>query len=155
MVSMRKEFIIEDNRIMMYVGPGGDVIIPQDVTDIFFEVFYGSAIITSIIIPGSISDITPFVFEKCKKLKVVKLCEGVSSISFGAFNECKKLEEIYLPNSLKLIKMSALANCPELKTIYYNGTKEEWDLIIKEDNWNENTTNYNLIFNSNINYRKC
>ena len=149
---MSKEFIIDDDMIMLYVGLGGDVIIPQGIKDIFFEAFYGSAIITSIIIPGSISDITPFVFEKCEKLKVVKLCEGVSSISFFAFNDCMALENIYLPNSLKLMKKGSLANCPSLKNIFYNGTKEEWDLIVKEDNWNENTSNYNLIFNSNINY---
>lgn len=54
--------------IMWYAGLGGEVRIPQGIKDIFFEAFYGSAIITSII-PGSISDITPFVFEKCEKLK--------------------------------------------------------------------------------------
>ena len=49
---------------------------PQGVTDIFFDVFYASAIITSITIPGSVSDITSSVFEKSEKLKVFKLCEG-------------------------------------------------------------------------------
>ena len=102
---MSTEFIIDDGMIMEYVGPGGDVIIPQGVTDIFFEVFYASAIITSITIPGSVSDIASSVFEKSEKLKVVKLCEGVSSISFGAFNECKNLEEMYLPKSLKLMQL--------------------------------------------------
>ena len=149
---MSNEFIIDDGMIMEYVGPGGDVIIPQGVTNIFFEVFYASAIITSVIIPGSVSDITSSVFEKSGKLKVVKLCEGVSSISFGAFNECKSLEEIYLPKSLKLIEINAFANCPSLKNIYYNGSKEDWDLIVKKDTWNKNTSNYNLIFNSNVNY---
>ena len=149
---MSTEFIIDDGMIMEYVGPGGDVIIPQGVTDIFFEVFYASAIITSITIPGSVSDITSSVFEKSEKLKVVKLCEGVSSISFGAFNECKNLEEMYLPKSLKLIEINAIANCPSLKKIYYNGSNEDWDLIVKKDTWNENTSNYKLIFNSNINY---
>ena len=142
---MKNEFIIEENMIMKYVGIGGDVIIPQGVKDIFFETFYGNNLITSITIPGSILDITPFVFERCKNLKIVKICEGVSSINIGAFNECEGLECIYLPSSLKLIKMNAFANCSSLKKIYYKGTKEEWDLIIKEDNWNENTNNYEII----------
>ena len=55
--------------IMGYTELGGEVRIPQRIKDIFFEAFYGSAIITSIIIPVSISDITPFVFEKCEKFK--------------------------------------------------------------------------------------
>ena len=66
---INKEFIINDNTIIEYVGPGGNVIIPQNITDIFFEAFYASTLITSITIPGSILDITPFVFEKCKNLK--------------------------------------------------------------------------------------
>lgn len=146
---MCKEFIVEDGMIMEYVGPGGEVVIPQDVTDIFFEAFYGSANITSVTIPGSITDITPFVFEKSEKLQMAKLCEGVSVINVCAFNECKNLETIYLPNSLRLIKMNAISNCTLLKKIYYNGTKENWDLIIKENNWNENSNNYIVIFNPN------
>ena len=151
-VIMNKEFIVDDDgMITEYVGPGGDIVIPEDVTDIFFEAFFGSALITSVIIPGSIVDITPFVFERSEKLKVVKLCEGVSVINVCAFNDCKNLERIYLPRSLKLIKMNAISNCPSLKNIFYNGSKEDWDLIIKEDNWNENSSNYKLTLNPNVN----
>lgn len=58
-----KEFRIEDGMIMEYYGTGGDVIIPDGVTDIFFEVFSMCTTITSITIPGSILEVTPFVFE--------------------------------------------------------------------------------------------
>ena len=37
-------------------------------------------------------------------------------------------------------------NCSSLKEIYYNGTKEEWNLIEKEDEWDEETSSYQLIF---------
>lgn len=109
--------------IMEYVGPGGDVIIPHGVTDIFFEVFYGSAIITSVEIPGSILDITPFIFEGCRKLKVIKICEGAS-----------------------IINVTAFSNCLSLKKIYYNGSKDDWDLIVKEDNWDQHTSDHNIVF---------
>lgn len=146
---MFNEFIIDDGMIMEYVGEGGEVVIPHGVTDIFFEAFYGTAIVTSISIPGSITDITPFVFERSEKLKIVRIHEGVSVINVCAFNECNSLETIFLPNSLKEIKMSAIANCTSLKNIYYNGNKENWDLVIKENDWDENSGMYNLIFNSN------
>ena len=68
-VDKKKEFIIEDNTIMEYVGNGGEVVIPDDITDIFFEAFYGVCALTSVTIPGTILDITPFVFERCSSLK--------------------------------------------------------------------------------------
>lgn len=144
---MNREFIIDDDMIMQYVGPGGDVVIPQGVTDIFFEAFYGSALITSITIPGSILDISPFIFERSQKLKLVKLSEGVSVINVCAFNDCKSLETVYLPHSLNLIKTGAFSHCVALKNICYNGTKEDWDLVVKEEQWDEDIGAYNLIFN--------
>lgn len=57
------------------------------------------------------------------------------------------LKIVYLPKSVKIIKLHAFANCPSLKKIYYNGSKKDWDLIIKEDGWNENTSGYSIIFN--------
>ena len=67
---------------------------------------------------------------------------------------------IILISIIGVVFMSNKGNTPTFNLFfkadepYYNGTKEEWDLIIKEDNWNENTCNYDLIFNSNNNYRK-
>ena len=136
---VKNEFIIEDG------GNGGDVIIPDGIRDIFFQVFYGLVIIDSITIPGSIIEITPYVFE-ASSLKMVKMKEGVSVIGISSFNDCNNLEIIYLPKSITTIQMKAFANCTSLKKIYYNGSKKDWDLIIKEANWDYNTNNYEIIF---------
>lgn len=143
-----KEFIIDDdNMIMQYKGNGGNVIIPYGVTDIFFAAFYGAAPITGITIPGSIPDISPFVFENSERLKRVIINEGVSIIGVCSFNNCKKLETVSIPKSIKHIGMNAFGNCASLKKIYYNGSEKDWDSVTKEDDWNENTSGYTVIFN--------
>lgn len=146
-MSQNNEFRIEDEMIMEYYGNGGEIIIPEGVTDIFFQVFCGMDIITSVIIPGTILEITPFVFESCSSLKKVTLNEGVNIIGVNSFNCCEKLEIVNLPKSLKNIKLGAFVNCISLKEIRYAGSKEEWDNIIKEEAWNENSKNYDMFFN--------
>ena len=149
--SINSEFIIDEDGMMMeYTGVGGDVAIPDGVKDIFFEAFYGSSIINSIVIPGSVSDITPFVFEY-SRIKIVRIEEGTTVIGACSFNNCDKLEIVYLPRSLYTIKMSAFANCKSLKKIYYNGTEKDWAKVIKEDDWDENTSKYCIEFSENKN----
>lgn len=142
-----KDFVIdEDNMLMEYCGNGGDVVIPNGVSDIFFQAFYGDFKITSITVPGSIKSVSPVVFERLETLKEVTLNEGVESIDMCAFNECINLEIVTLPHSIKKICDSAFSNCSSLKEIHYNGTKEEWNLVIKEDSWDEGTSKYKLTF---------
>ena len=142
-----KDFVIDDdNMLMEYCGNGGDVVIPNGVSDIFFQAFYGDFKITSVVVPGSVVELAPVVFERLESLKKVILKEGIEVIGVCAFNCCSNLEVVNLPKSLKRICMGAFSNCSSLKEIYYNGTKEEWNLIEKEDDWDEETSSYQLIF---------
>ena len=145
----KNEFIIDENGMLTaYVGLGGDVIIPDGVTDIFFDVFHSFAIIDTIVIPGSIDDIAPFVFEN-STIKVVKINEGVKVIGICSFNCCQSLDTVYLPKSIREINFRAFANCSSLSKIYYGGSQSDWNAIVKEDNWDENTNNYVIEFNYN------
>ena len=145
-MSLEVDFIIEDGMLMEYCGNGGDVVIPNGVSDIFFQAFYGDFKITSITVPGSVVELAPVVFERLETLKEVTLNEGVESIDMCAFNECINLEIVTLPHSIKKIGDSAFSNCSSLREIRYNGTKEEWNLVIKEDSWDEGTSKYKLTF---------
>ena len=141
------EFVIdEDDMLMEYCGIGGDVVIPDGIKDIFFEAFFGRYSITSVTIPGTIEDIAPFVFEECSSLKKLIIKEGLITIGACAFNNCKSLEIINLPKSLKHICMSSFCNCCSLKEIHYAGSKSDWNLIEKDEDWDKETGNYKIIF---------
>ena len=141
-----KEFIIDDDGMLMeYAGPGGDVVIPEGVNDIFFMAFRGTNKVERVVIPGTVSEVSHFIFED-KELSEAKFCEGVSLIGVCSFHACKNLETVYLPSSLKAIKSFAFAECPSLKKIYYNGTREDWRRILKDPDWCEDSYGYEMIF---------
>ncbi len=71
------DFIIENGILKKYVGPGGDVEIPEGVT----EIGEGA-------------------FRSCKKLKSVKVPEGVTDIGCYAFKGCDKLTDVSLPDTV-------------------------------------------------------
>ena len=51
---VNKDFIIEDGVLEKYLGAGGDVIIPDNVTKIGSSAFKDCTCMTSIIIPDSV-----------------------------------------------------------------------------------------------------
>ena len=140
-----KEFEVEDNRIMKYYGDGGDVVIPEGIADIFFEVFECNYQITSVVIPGTVTDITPSAFDNCTNLEKAILHEGVLLLGFFSFQNCTALKSIFLPKSLTCIEKGAFKDCNQL-TIYYAGSKEEWEKIETEDD----LSNINIVFNSTL-----
>lgn len=53
----------------------------------------------------------------------------------SSFAYCRNLERIVLPNSLKVIGDSAFLLCSSLSEIRFEGTKEEWNNIVKGKDW--------------------
>ncbi len=137
------EFRIDDTMIMEYFGDGGSVIIPEGVTDIFFQVFCGNEKITSVQIASTIEEVTPFVFEGCSSLKRVVLCEGVTAIGALCFNGCGNLEGVFLPKSISFIKEGAFDGCGSFE-IHYAGDEQMWERV----KWDTPLDNVTIIFNS-------
>ena len=75
-MSNMKNFVIEDGILEEYEGPGGDVVIPEGVTEISEWAFADCDNLTSITIPKSISEIDTFVFDECFELEKIYVKEG-------------------------------------------------------------------------------
>ncbi|MBP5175580.1 MAG: leucine-rich repeat protein [Treponema sp.] len=101
-----------------------EVVIPDSVTEINSEVFYGTGI-TSVVIPNSVKKIKVRAFQGCKNLVDVTIPNSVDEIGIGAFHGCENLMNIVLPESIKVIGESAFGNCKSLTdmTIPYSVTK--------------------------------
>ena len=65
-----KDFIIEDGVLKKYVGPGGDVTIPDGVTSIGDSAFEGCSNLTSITIPDGVTSIWYSAFWGCENLTI-------------------------------------------------------------------------------------
>ena len=137
------DFRIEDTVIMEYFGNGGSVIIPEGVTDIFFQVFTGFDRITSVKIPSTVSDITPFLFEGCSSLNSVEPCEGVDKIGSFSFSGCASLESVFLPKSISCVENGAFYGCGSF-VIHYAGSEQMW----KKVKVNAALDNITIIFDS-------
>ena len=147
--SRSDEFEYNDTVITRYCGNGGDVVIPEGVTDLFFEVFSANSQITGVQLPGSITAVTPFVFEGCNALRRVTLAEGVREIGCAAFRDCIELAELDLPRSLTKIDKHALAGCTALRSIRFGGSPEEWSGVEKCEGWDSGMGDCSVIFRGN------
>lgn len=62
------DFVIENGVLQEYHGPGGDVTIPECVTEIGERAFEGCAALTEVVLPQTVRRIGPWAFYQCVHL---------------------------------------------------------------------------------------
>ncbi|OPX86463.1 MAG: hypothetical protein A4E53_02896 [Pelotomaculum sp. PtaB.Bin104] len=143
------DFVVAYNTLVRYLGPGGDVIIPDDLGitgiassyDVFMERtnltsvsipegvtkvdnsnFYGCTNLTSVIIPGSVTSIGGSSFENCSRLSSITIPGSVTSIGINAFSGCRSLSSIVIPDGVTSIANNMFGGCSSLSSITIPGT---------------------------------
>lgn len=91
--------------------------VPDGVTTIGKDAFYGSECIMSITLPDSLITIENGAFHDCQELRSIELPYGVISIGASVFYNCYKLESVTLHNGVEMIDEYAFAGCRSLKSI--------------------------------------
>ena len=98
-----------------YVGPGGDVVIPDEVGKVDLDfAFENSKNITSLRIPGTVKRLSnSFKFGSKGTIEKLVFEEGLNTIYGGSFfANCKMLKEIVLPRSLEYLGAGAFKKTP-------------------------------------------
>ena len=67
-MSNAKDFVIENGVLTRYVGPGGDVVIPDGVTSIGGRAFHNCKSLTSVTFSASVTSIGNEAFSGCRLL---------------------------------------------------------------------------------------
>ncbi len=92
-----------------------EVTIPDSVTTIGINVFYGCMSLTTAHVGSGITELNGQVFNLCEKLDTVTFGGALTDIGQKAFLGCIKLTTIILPSSLKSIGAWVFKGCSSLK----------------------------------------
>lgn len=91
--------------------------IPDGVTKIGNDAFWGCKNLTSVTMPKGVTSIGRYAFGRCENLSGFTIPEGVKSIGKYAFYECDSLPEVTIPDSVKSIGDEAFDGCEALSKV--------------------------------------
>ena len=85
--------ISSTGELWKYNGSGGDVVIPEGVTEIGWKAFADCKSLKSVTIPSTIKELSNYCFENCVNLESVTIPASVTDIYYGdVFSGCKSLK---------------------------------------------------------------
>ena len=108
--------VIENGLLIRYEGPGGHVVIPEEVTEIGDRAFQYCRGLTEVTLPATVKRIGKGAFRYCEQLRRAALGMGVEEIADEAFRGCCSLPSIAIPAGVRRIGREAFAWCVQLRT---------------------------------------
>ncbi len=100
-------------------GPGSihTVIIPDTVTRIGDQAFYGRSGIQTVTVAGNLTKIGAEAFRDCTALQKIELKGNVERLGIGAFDNCQNLTTVSFSDSLTEIGARAFSGCAKLTNV--------------------------------------
>ena len=111
------DFDVDGGRLLKYNGPGGDVTVPEGITEIGESAFAHCDELTGVSIPESVTYIGKSAFAFCGSLTDVRIPKSVTDIGRSAFAFCTNLTCLVIPKSVECIGTAAFAGCTNLAEI--------------------------------------
>lgn len=137
------DFTIIGGILWFYSGKGGEITVPDGVTQIASNAFRegherwknyreeGS--LRSVSLPKSLKKIHGYAFAGCIKLNEISLPENLETVGEFAFHGCKQLTSIDIPDSVTRIGKKAFAGCEVLTSVSLGAGVTEIPLCMVAD----------------------
>ena len=107
----------EDGTVLLHVpNEATEVTIPEGITTIGDDAFYGCTRLTSLWIPEGVKRIGDYAFWECENLTIIQLPKTLTTIGARAFLDCKNLTSIVIPEGVTEIGDGAFWGCIHLTT---------------------------------------
>ncbi|MCM1299722.1 MAG: leucine-rich repeat protein [Firmicutes bacterium] len=138
------------------------VTVPQGVKEIGEYAFYGCTALTVVSLPLTLEEIDEYAFSGCSSLSEITIPSSVRDIGDGAFSRnpaltemtfpegvrelgdndgiegvcysCANLTSVSLPSTLTELNPNSFDSCTSLTQVAYNGTKDQWDRLLRQNN---------------------
>ena len=94
-----------------------NLVIPEGVTSIGTNAFYGGIHISSVSIPESVTSIGSSAFRNCAALTGVTLPSGITTIERSLFSGCTNLRSMTIPTGVTSIGEYAFSTCSAMTSI--------------------------------------
>lgn len=105
------------------------ITIPEGVTTIESDAFYGCSNLKSISLPESVISLGENIFTDCSSLQSATILSPITSLPLGTFLRCTALESVELPASLQSIGSQAFAGCTALTAIEFPASLKSIDSL--------------------------
>lgn len=112
--------------------------------------FDGCVNLTRIELPDGLNAIGNKAFLGCTGLTQMTIPESVTRIESHLFGDCTNLTGVTLHDGITSIGASVFSECSSLTSITFNGTKEQWNSIEKDDRWYDN-----WYYDDEVHYIQC
>lgn len=114
---LKNGFLIEGNTITGYKGAGGHIVIPDGITTIADNAFYGNTSITAVTFSGSVQTIGSSAFNGCSGIAELTIPASVTAIGVSAFANCTGLASVNLTSSTGTVTEGQFYNCLSLTSV--------------------------------------
>lgn len=99
------------------------IIIPDDVTYIGADAFYGQTELIRVVLPEGLTSLKNGCFEGCTKLREINLPSSLTSIEANSFNNCKNLAISEVPTGVTTISTHTFAHNSTRTFTFHEGIK--------------------------------